>query len=97
MADAQEEFPSDEPISGEELLSWIEFGCWTSLVLTPFLYMVNGPAVSQDQFVVRIILVILSITGSVGLWIRRRLVRGENSSLEVPLSDNSSNEGKASE
>jgi hypothetical protein len=36
-----------------EVLAWIEFGCWTAIALFPFLYWVNGPAVSTDQYVVR--------------------------------------------
>ena len=39
---------NDPPISWEEVRGWLEFFGWTTLVLTPFLYWVNGPAVSDD-------------------------------------------------
>lgn len=65
------ESKDDPPITTEELLGWIEFGCWTSLVLYPFLYYVNGPAVSTDQLVVRIALVMLSVLGALVLRIRK--------------------------
>jgi len=59
--------PADDEISVAELRYWLEFGCWTTLALIPFLYWVNGPAVSQDQFVVRTALVVLAACGAVGL------------------------------
>jgi hypothetical protein len=59
----------------EELLGWLEFACWTTLGLAPFLYWINGPAVSTDQFVVRTALVILAACGAIGLrlfaWLRK--------------------------
>jgi hypothetical protein len=59
-----------------ELLGWTEFACWTALVLMPFLYWVNGSAVSTDQFVVRSVLVFLAAVGAIGLrsyaWLHRR-------------------------
>lgn len=57
-------------IERDEVLGWIEFGCWTALALTPFLYWVNGPAVSQDQLVVRWAVVIIAIVGGAGLRLR---------------------------
>lgn len=59
-----------QTIEGEQVAGWIEMGCWTALVLTPFLYWVNGPAVSQDQLVVRWIVVIVAMGGAIGLRIR---------------------------
>ena len=56
-----------EELSPEEVRHWIEFGCWTALVLSPFLYWVNGPAVSTDQFVVRTAMVVIATTGAIGL------------------------------
>jgi hypothetical protein len=50
----------DDDISLDELLPWLEFGCWTALVLAPILYYVNGPSVSSDQAVVRTGLVIVA-------------------------------------
>jgi len=63
----ENEKPMDEELSWAELRYWVEFGCWTTLALAPFLYWVNGPAVSDDQFVVRTALVGLAALGAVGL------------------------------
>jgi hypothetical protein len=74
----------DEHLSPAEMRSWLEFACWTTLALAPFLYWVNGPAVSTDQFVVRIGLVILAACGALGLrlcaWLQRR--RGGHQNAE---------------
>ena len=67
MASDEHQKPADEEISCAEIRYWIEFGSWTTLALAPFLYWVNGPAVSEDQFVVRTALVVLSGIGAVGL------------------------------
>jgi hypothetical protein len=65
---------SDESLSPAEIVGWLEFGCWTMVVLSPFLYWVNGPAVSTDQFVVRTALVTLALTGGITIrvvkWFR---------------------------
>jgi hypothetical protein len=50
-----------------ELAYWVEFGCWVSIILYPILYWINGPAVSFDQFVVRSALLVISMTGAIGL------------------------------
>lgn len=74
--DRKEDSPADDEISPAELRYWLEFGCWTTLALAPFLYWVNGPAVSEDQFVVRTALVVLAACGAVGLrsyaWLHRQ-------------------------
>ncbi|MCR4414553.1 MAG: hypothetical protein NUV77_19220 [Thermoguttaceae bacterium] len=46
-----------------------ELGCWTTVALAPFLTWVNGPAVSKDQFVVRIVVFSAAVCGAVGLRI----------------------------
>jgi hypothetical protein len=60
-----------ETLTNEEIPGWIEFSCWTMLVLTPVLYYVNGPAVSPDQLVVRTALVIVALIGAGSLSFRR--------------------------
>ncbi|MCA9142629.1 MAG: hypothetical protein KDB05_07575 [Planctomycetales bacterium] len=69
-----------DDLSLEELLPWLEFGCWTALVLAPILYWVNGPSVSSDQFVVRTGLVIVAAVGAATLrfvnWWRKSAVQG---------------------
>ena len=76
MSDDKDPSQADPEITPAELRYWIEFGCWTTLALAPFLYWINGAAVSQDQFVVRTLLVVLAVCGAVGLrtyaWLRRR-------------------------
>jgi hypothetical protein len=66
--------PDDEPLELDEILRWAEFACWTTLALAPFLYWVNGPAVSHDQFVVRSGLVVIAILGAFGLRARKLLL-----------------------
>lgn len=72
--DATDQEPEPE-LTPREIRGWAEFCCWTTLALAPFLYWVNGPAVSTDQFVVRTGLVVLAACGAVGLrlfaWLRR--------------------------
>jgi len=51
----------------EEIRPWAEFCCWTALVMAPIINWVNGPAVSQDQFVVRTGLIVLAACGGIGL------------------------------
>jgi hypothetical protein len=66
----------DQDLSPAEVRCWLEFASWTTLALAPLLYWLNGPAVSTDQFVVRIGLVILAACGAIGLrlyaWRQRR-------------------------
>jgi hypothetical protein len=57
----------DETLTPLDLQRWIEFGCWTTLALVPFLYWVNGPAVSTDELVVRVALVLFAAAGAIGL------------------------------
>jgi len=54
-----------------------EFGCWAMVVLAPILTWFNGPAVSTDQFVVRVTVFGIALVGAIGIRvgkiIRRRL------------------------
>ena len=65
-----------EELTTAEFFSWLELACWTMVALAPFLYWVNGPAVSTDQFVVRSGLVTLAVVGGVTIrvtkWLRRK-------------------------
>ncbi len=45
----------------------IEFICWTVVVLGPLLRWVNGPAVTDDQFMIQVGLVSCAALGVVGL------------------------------
>ena len=66
---------NDPEITTEELLGWMEFGCWAALVMAPLIYWLQGPSVSTDQYVVRTILVIVAAAGGVGLRLRAVLIR----------------------
>ena len=80
-----------EPLTSAEILYWAEFSCWTVLVLCPFLYWVNGAAVSTDQFVVRTALVVISLCGAITLRVtkilRSRMRHKLNLSQEEPRGD----------
>ena len=67
---------SDQVQPQESVDPWFlaEFCCWTMVVLAPILTWVNGPAVSTDQFVVRVTVFVLAITGGIGIRIAK-LVR----------------------
>lgn len=75
MDNADTERKPDDDLRLEELLPLIEFACWTAILLFPFLYYVNGPAVSTDQFVVRTILVIVAVVGALSLRVWNWRVR----------------------
>lgn len=80
-----------EPLTSAEILHWAEFSCWTVLVLCPFLYWVNGAAVSTDQFVVRTALVVMALCGAITLRVtkilRTRMRNKQNVSQEEPRGD----------
>ncbi len=48
-----------------------ELACWTAVVLSPFLRWVNGPAVSTDQFVVRIAITSLPLIGGIAIRVAK--------------------------
>jgi hypothetical protein len=65
----------ERPLAAGEILGWVELGCWTMVGLAPFLYWVNGPAVSTDQFVVPMGLVTVALVCGSAIraskWCRR--------------------------
>lgn len=61
----------EQEMTASELLGWIEFGCWSALLMTPILYLINRPAVSFDQTVMRGLVVIVALTGALGLALVR--------------------------
>ena len=73
-----------EPLTSAEILYWAEFSCWTVLVLCPFLYWINGAAVSTDQFVVRTALVVMSLCGAIALRVMKILRTRMRNKLDVP-------------
>jgi high-affinity Fe2+/Pb2+ permease len=65
--------PAEEPSCRDEAWRLTEVGVWPALALTPLLYWTNGPAVFQDQFIVRGIVVLVVILGVAALQIRALL------------------------
>jgi len=67
---------ANDEVKLDELLPWLEFACWTALVLFPILQYVNGPSVSTEQAVMRTCLVIGATLGAIVLrlvnWRRQR-------------------------
>jgi hypothetical protein len=63
---------ADDTLEAVDLSPYIEFACWTMMVLFPLLYWVNGPAVSTDQLVVRTALIILAVGGILGSRLAKR-------------------------
>jgi hypothetical protein len=47
----------------------IEFFCWSVVVLAPLLRLINGAAVTDDQFAIQVALFSLALTGAIGLRI----------------------------
>ncbi|GAB6186277.1 glycosyltransferase family 87 protein [Thermopirellula anaerolimosa] len=82
---------SNCPASPTDVFAWLEFACWTLLVLAPILRWVNGPAVSSDQLVVRVALVLLAGTGAIVLRIINRR-RKQPSSLATESNTQNSGE-----
>ena len=76
----------EQEMTASELLGWIEFGCWSALLMTPILYWINGPAVSFDQTVMRGLVVIVALAGGLGLTVIRIKCKNEvvGSSHEEP-------------
>ncbi|HET6880599.1 MAG TPA: hypothetical protein VFI31_10615 [Pirellulales bacterium] len=76
MTDDSLDRESGRELTPREIRGWGEFCCWTTLALAPFLYWVNGPAVSTDQFVVRTALVVVATCGAIALRLYARFARG---------------------
>lgn len=60
----------DDDLTGEEILGWAEFCCWSALAMAPLIYWIQGPSVSNDQHVVRIALVVIAAVGAANLRVR---------------------------
>lgn len=64
-----------EEIHFVELAPAIEFACWTVVLLAPFLRLVNGPAVTDDQWWIQAFLFTSALTGAVCLRIYQSIKR----------------------
>jgi hypothetical protein len=67
---------NSETVQFHDVAPALEFMCWTVVALTPFLRWVNGPAVTTDQFVVQVGLVVIALVGAFSLrfyhWRQRK-------------------------
>ena len=59
--------PLNKNLTIEELSGWVEFACWTALLITPFVNWLNGPPVTTDQLIVRAAVIVLALTGGIVL------------------------------
>jgi hypothetical protein len=64
-----ESTPLPPEIHFRDIALAIEFVCWVVVLLCPFLRLVNGAAVTDDQFVIQVALFSLALVGAVGLRI----------------------------
>lgn len=69
----------EEDLSVDELLGWAEFCCWSALVMAPVIYWIQGPSVSNDQYIVRSALVVIVSVGALILRGRALLLKRKNS------------------
>lgn len=58
---------SPKDIHFRDVAPAIEFVCWIVVVLYPLLGLINGPAVTDDQFVFQVALFTLAVLGAIGL------------------------------
>jgi hypothetical protein len=89
----EEDRRNDEPMTTAELIGWLEFGCWIIVALAPFLYWVNGPAVSTDQSVVRTAFVTLVLIGGTVIRVAKWLRGGKRRSEQIADDDSNQKNG----
>ena len=58
---------SPQDVHFRDVAPAIEFACWVVVLLAPLLRLVNGPAVTSDQFVIQVSLFAMALIGGVGL------------------------------
>jgi hypothetical protein len=59
--------PNVTPIYFRDIAPALEFACWVVVALAPLLRWVNGAAVTQDQFVIQIVLTSFAAVGALSL------------------------------
>jgi hypothetical protein len=60
---------SSDDIHFRDIAPAIEFVCWVVVILAPILRLINGAAVTDDQFVIQVTLFSVALAGGVGLRI----------------------------
>jgi hypothetical protein len=58
---------SSKDIHFRDIAPAIEFVCWVVVALAPILRLINGAAVTSDQFVIQVTLFSLALAGGIGL------------------------------
>ena len=53
----------------------LEFMCWVVVILAPLLRLVNGAAVTSDQFVIQVAIFVVALVGAIGLRVFQVLSR----------------------
>ncbi|MEO9932334.1 hypothetical protein [Rhodopirellula bahusiensis] len=66
-----------EEITWQEVRQCLELGSWTTIALAPFLYWINGPAVSVDQWVMRTGLTVIAVVVAISTTGRRLFAKTE--------------------
>jgi hypothetical protein len=67
----QSEFPNR--IRFRDVAPAIEFACWAVVALCPLLRLVNGPAVTNDQFVFQVTLFCVALISAITLRVYQLL------------------------
>ncbi len=62
-----EDGESPDDIHFHDIAPAIEFVCWSVVVLAPLLRWINGPAVTDDQFIIQVAFFLLALLGAVAL------------------------------
>ncbi len=60
---------SPDDIHFRDIAPAIEFVCWVVVALCPLLRLIDGAAVTEDQFVIQVSLFSLALAGGIGLRI----------------------------
>lgn len=66
MSDSEK---SPDDIHFRDIAPALEFACWVVVALCPMLRLINGAAVTNDQFVIQVALFSLALAGGIGLRI----------------------------
>jgi hypothetical protein len=58
-----------------QLAPALEFMCWVVVILAPLLRLVNGAAVTGDQFVIQVAIFTVALIGAIGLRVLQIFAR----------------------
>ena|GEM_PF-6952948 len=66
----------------DELISNLEFGLWSAVILIPIIWFIQGESVSPDQFYMRCGLTMIAVIGAPTMTLIRRRRQHENQTPE---------------